>query len=72
MYHDLSENRIELSAQTLDEFLSYDLLRNGVTVTPLGCHRIVSIGNCNDPCDLGNIIALKSFGITLAVVSFMV
>ena len=63
--------RVELCADTLNEFLSYDVLRDRVTVTSSGSHGVICIGACDDPCDLRNLLALESVRIALTVVTLV-
>ena len=63
--------RVELCADTLNEFLSYDVLRDRITVTSSGSHGVICISACDDPGDLRNLRALESVRISLTVVTLM-
>ena len=69
--HELAEDRIKLRAEALDKFLSYDLLGDHITVASSRSHGVVSVCYGDDPCDLGNVIALETFGIASAVITFV-
>ena len=72
MLHDLCKFRIKLGARALDDLFPNACLGDGIPVAPPRSHGIIGIRNGDDPCDFGDILALKLIGIAPAVRSLMV
>ena len=71
MLHYFRDFWIKLASRSFHDLLTDDLLRHGISITPVGGHGIICICYSNDPCDLRNILAFSSFRIALSVIAFM-
>ena len=63
---------IELRSGTPLYLISYLILRLRVRICTCGCHRIIAVGNTNDPRHFRDRIPHKAVGITRSVISFVV
>ena len=65
------DRRIELRLNRLRETQSGDPTRHGVTIGPGGRHRVIRVGNGDDPSEERNFIALELIWIAKSVDSLV-